>query len=286
MIIIKLIRFMFILFNTHFKSYTILFLFIVLLCVFNNNKINAQILNVDRENGQDSTKKKFLASFTASFSSDKQKSKFIEFSNSAEFDYFLKNNYFLILLNQTDIAFNGKSTIENNGFIQLRFRDNDTRLIAPDAYAQFQWNGIWGLESRSLSGINIRINCLEKKKSDLYASLGLFYEMEQWNTNLSSYAYKTELNSFVNREMFRLNTVVKFALKLGKKIDFAGVSYLQFPLNSNFLKPRWVFDSNLYFEVSKNLNFVVHYDFNYDDYRPLPIDQFYYSLNLGIQIKI
>ena len=286
MIIIKLIRFMFILFNTHFKSYTILFLFIVLLCVFNNNKINAQILNVDRENGQDSTKKKFLASFTASFSSDKQKSKFIEFSNSAEFDYFLKNNYFLILLNQTDIAFNGKSTIENNGFIQLRFRDNDTRLIAPDAYAQFQWNGIWGLESRALSGINIRINCLEKKKSDLYTSLGVFYEMEQWNTNLSSYAYKTELNSFVNREMFRLNTVVKFALKLGKKIDFAGVSYLQFPLNSNFLKPRWVFDSNLYFEVSKNLNFVVHYDFNYDDYRPLPIDQFYYSLNLGIQIKI
>jgi len=248
--------------------------------------LNAQVLNVDRENGQDSTKKKFLASFTASFSSDKQKNKFIEFSNTAELDYFLKNNYFFILLNQTDIAYNGKSTIENNGFVQLRFRDNDTRFIAPDAYTQFQWNGILGLESRAVVGINARINCLEKQKSDLYVSIGSFYEMERWNTRLSSYAYKVETNTFVYREMFRLNAVAKFAIKIGKKIDFVGVSYLQFPLNGNYYKPRWIFDSNVYFEVSKHLNFVVHYDFNYDDYRPLPIDHFYYSLNLGIQIKI
>ena len=247
---------------------------------------HAQVLNVDRENGQDSTKKRFLASFTGSFSSDKQKNKFVEFSNSTELDYILKNHYFFVLLNQTDIAFNGKSTIENNGFVQLRFRDNDTRLIAPDAYTQFQWNGIWGLESRSLAGLNARINCLEKKKSDLYFSIGAFYEMERWNTQLTSYAYNTDGVNFVYREMLRLNTVTKFAFKIGKKIDFAGISYIQFPLNNNFLKPRWVFDSNLYFEFSKNLNFLIHYDFNYDDYRPLPIDQFYYSLNFGVQVKI
>ncbi len=248
--------------------------------------INAQVLNVDRENGQDSTKRRFLASFTCSFSSDKQKNKFIEFSNSTELDYFLKNHYFFVLLNQTDIAYNGKNTIENNGFVQLRFRDNDTRRLAPDAYTQFQWNGIWGLESRSIIGMNARLNCLEKKKSDLYLSAGAFYEMEQWNTRLSSFAYKTEGVSDVYREMIRLNMVAKFAFKIGKKIDFAGISYLQFPLNTNLLKPRWVFDSNLYFEFSKHLNFLIHYDFNYDEYRPLPIDSFYYSLNFGVQVKI
>lgn len=259
---------------------------ILTLFVFISLWAHAQVLNVDRENGQDSTKKQFLASFAGSFSSDKQKNKFVEFSNSTELDYILKNHYFFVLLNQTDIAFNGKNAIENNGFIQLRFRDNDTRFIAPDAYAQFQWNGIWGLESRSLAGLNARINCLEKKKSDLYFSIGAFYEMERWNPQLSSYAFKTDNLSFVYREMLRLNTVTKFAFKIGKKIDFAGISYIQFPLNNNFLKPRWVFDSNLYFEFSKNLNFLIHYDFNYDDYRPLPIDPFYYSLNFGVQFKI
>ena len=110
--------------------------------------------------------------------------------------------------------------------------------------------------------------------------------MERWNTQLSSYSYNTDGVNFIYREMLRLNTVTKFAFKIGKKIDFAGISYIQFPLNNNFLKPRWVFDSNLYFEFSKNLNFLIHYDFNYDDYRPLPIDSFYYSLNFGVQIKI
>lgn len=62
----------------------ILFIFISLLG-------HAQVLNVDRENGQDSTMKKFLASFTGSFSSDKQKNKFVEFSNSTELDYIFKN---------------------------------------------------------------------------------------------------------------------------------------------------------------------------------------------------
>ena len=260
-------------------------LFLLCHIVFLLVSAKAQVLNIDRENGQDSTKKRFLASFTGSFSSDKQKNKFIEFSNATELDYLLKTNYLFILLNQTDLAYNGTNTIENNGFLQLRFRDNDTRLIAPDAYAQFQWNGVWGLENRSLSGINLRINCLEKRRSDLYASIGLFYEMERWNTQLSSYAYRTEGVTSVYREMVRLNTVAKFAFKVGRKIDFAGVSYLQFPLNRNFLNPRWVFDSNIYFEVSKQLNFLIHYDLNYDTYRALPIDFFYYNFNFGILFK-
>ncbi len=85
--------------------------------------------------------------------------------------------------------------------------------------------------------------------------------------------------------MFRLNCVTKFAFKIGKHKDFAGISYLQFPLNPNFHKPRLFFDSNLFFEVSKHLNFTIHYDFNYDEYRALPIENFYYNLNLGILIK-
>jgi hypothetical protein len=247
--------------------------------------VHAQVLNVDRENGQDSTKKRFLASFTCGFSSDKQKNKFIEFSNSGELDYFLKNNYFFVLLNQTDIAFNGITTIENNGFVQLRFRDNDTRRVAPDFYTQFQWNGVWGLANRSLAGVNARFNFLEKRKSDLYFSIGGFYEIEHWNAKLAAYSYKIDGINSVYREMFRLNTTTKFALKIGPKIDFAGISYLQFPLNSNFSKPRWLFDSNLFFEFSRRVNFLLHYDFNYDSFRPLPIDKFYYSLNFGIQFK-
>ncbi len=261
-------------------------LFFILLNLIFITGMNAQVLNVDRENGQDSIKKKVMASVAFSFSSDKQKNDYIEFSNKNEFDYFLKNNYLFLLINEADISYSGTKAIENNGYAQLRFRDNDTRKIAPDAYCQFQWNGILGMERRSLAGINARFLCVEKNKSDLYFSAGTFYEIEKWNSGLSSYNYQTDKKIVVNREMFRLNLVVKSAFKIGSKIDFVETSYLQFPMNSNFLKPRWTFDSNLYFEITKHVNFLIHYDHSFDEYRPLPIDAFYYSVNLGVQIKI
>ena len=260
----------------------VLLAIILLLC----NSVQAQILNVDRENGTDTIPKKFKASVIASFASDKQKNNFLELSNTTELDYFLKNNYFFILLNQTDLAFNGNKSIENNGFIQIRFRDKDTRVVALDAFTQFQWNGILGMENRSLLGANCRINCLEKKKSDFYLSIGAFYELENWNTNLIAYAYSNDIPINIKRELIRLNTSAKFAFKLGDKVDFAGVNFVQFPLNGHFFKPRWAFDSNLYFEMSKKLNFILHYDHNYDDYRVLPIDNYYYNITLGVQLKL
>jgi hypothetical protein len=176
--------------------------------------------------------------------------------------------------------------LENNGFVQIRYRDNDTRVIAPDFFCQYQWNGIWGMERRALSGINLRFNCMEKRKSDLYLSTGVFYENELWNPFLSSFAYSDDSLKKITRDLLRLNIVAKFALKLGNKIDFAGVSYVQFPMNDSFINPRWTIDSNLFFDISKNVNFVVHYSHNYDEYRPLPIDDYYYELNFGIMIKI
>ena len=264
----------------HFKA------FVSLLFLFYPIFFNAQVLNIDRENGEDSLRKKIKASFTANFSNDKQRNNFIQFINTSELEWFFKNNYFLLLLNNSDFAINGIKILENNGFVQLRVRDNDTRTIAPDFFVQYQWNGVWGMERRALAGINVRINCMEKRKSDLYLSTGVFYENEIWNPFLSGYAYNTDSLNKITRNIFRLNIVPKFAFKLGNKIDFAGISYVQFPLNSNFLQPRWIFDSNLFYDVSKNVNLVLKYSHNYDEFRPLPIDNYFYELNFGVMIKL
>ena len=147
----------------------------------------SQILTIDRENGQDSIFKKVKASLQFNFSSDKQQKNIIDFNNKIEIDFFDKKNHVLILLTQFDFAFNGASTLERNGTIQLRLRDNDTRTIYPELVTQYQWNGVLGLEYRSVNGVNIRINCLEKKVSDLYLSIGSFYEYEKWNPSISSF---------------------------------------------------------------------------------------------------
>jgi hypothetical protein len=247
---------------------------------------NAQVLNIDRENETDTIFRKFKAFCAFSFSNEKQKRKLIDFTNTNEADYFFKNNYIFIFLSQVDLAFNGPIVNENNGFFQLRFRDNDKRKVSPDIFTQYQWNGIQGMEHRALAGINARFKWLEKSKSDLYTSVGVFYENEKWNPFLGSFAYKTDSLYIVYRNMLRLNLTAKFALKLGKSIDYLGSTFLQFPLNNNFTNPRWVFDSNLFFAINKYLSFKIHFDYNLDNFRPLPIDTYYYSLTTGIQIKI
>ena len=259
--------------------------FFIIITFFSCFTINAQVLNIDREDGHDTIKKKFRCSFNFSFSSDKQKKNIVDVSNTSEIDLFLKNERLFIFLSQTEITFNGPAVIENNGFFQLRLRDNDTRKIYPDIYTQLQWNGIQGMEHRALGGINARIRWLETKKSDLYTCVGMFYESEKWNPFIAEYSFSKDSLKIVNRNIFRLNLTAKFALKIAKGIDFTGSTFLQFPLNKHYLEPRWFFDSNLNFEVNEKFNFIVHYDHNLDNYRPLPIDAYYYNISLGILVK-
>lgn len=244
-----------------------------------------QVLNIDRENGQDTLKKKFRGSINFSFSSDKQRRNVLDFANTSELALLVKKDRIFVLLSQSEFIFNGPTVIENNGFFQLRFRDNDTRKVYPDFYAQYQWNGVQGMERRALGGVNARFRFLEKKKSDLYASIGLFYESEKWNPSLSAFSFNQDSLQVVYRDLIRLNCAAKFALKIAKGVDLSGSTFVQFPLNENYLQPRWYFDSNLNFEVNRFLSFLIHYDHNLDYYRPLPIDSYYYTLSLGMQLR-
>ena len=173
-------------------------LILIVICFGLPNVSVSQVLNIDRENNQDSIQKKIKASIQVNFSSDKQQKNIIDFNNKSEIDYFTKKNQVVILLAQSDFAFNGANSLEKNGHIQIRFRDNDTRLIYPEIFTQFQWNGVLGLENRSVNGINIRINCLEKRSSDLYLSIGSFYEYEKWNPSISSFDFDTNIYRYYN----------------------------------------------------------------------------------------
>lgn len=262
----------------------LILLFLVFCFTFLN--INGQVLNVDREIEDDTTFKRIGASVNFSFSNDKQRRNLIDFANTSEVDLFLKNKFLFIFLSHNEITLNGLQMLENNGFFQLRFRDNDTKKIAPDFFTQYQWNGVLGMEHRALFGVNARFRWLENEDSDLYTSIGSFYEYEKWNPFLESYAFQTDSVNVVERNLIRINLSAKFALKIAKNIDFAGITYLQFPLNHEFLRPRWFFDSTLNFKVNKFIGFNIHYNHNFDNYRPLPIDAFYYAVSVGILLKI
>jgi hypothetical protein len=247
-----------------------------------------QILFLDRENENDSLNRKYSGLIDLTISADKQRKNILELTQQSEFDWLIRQTNVLIVLTHTDFVFNGPTVLENNGYFQLRYRNNDTKKLAPDYFLQYQWNGITGLQNRALAGINARFRFWDDRKDDLYASAGLFYEYEKWNPFLSNYAFGgTGLNE-VNRKLVRLNFSLKTAFQIGKGIDFSAISYLQSPLNAgvkNLINPRWVLDSQLNFQINKHLMFNVKYNLNLDYFRPLPIDPFFYSLTLGVRIQ-
>ena len=248
-----------------------------------------QVLNIDRENGQDTVFHRNLFSLNFGLSLDKQKLDLIEFSSQMENDFFFKKNSLVwIVLAQTDASFNGGSVLENNGYFQTRLRDNDQRRVYPDYYIQYQWNGVWGLQNRGLAGCNARFKFWDDKTDDLFISAGAFYEYEKWNTTTPGYGFQSSSDTIVFRAIPRLNFGAKTAFKVAKGIDFAAKSFLQFPMNDafdHFNNPRWSLHCNLNFEINKHLSMALQYDQNIDYYRPLPIDVFFYNLNVGFQVR-
>jgi len=251
--------------------------------------IQAQVLNVDRVQNNDTVFKHNKLSLNFGFNMDKQRHNLVQFAAQIENDFFLKKQRTVwILLANTDASFNGKNILENNGYFQTRYRDNDTRRYYPDFYLQYQWNAVWGLQRRALGGCNLRFRFWENRKDDLYASIGAFYEYEKWNPSLSGFGFiKDSLNN-VERYVPRLNSSLKTSIKFHDAIDLAASSFVQFPMNQkfkNFINPRWILDVRVSFHVTKHFTVQVQYDHSYDGYRPLPIQDYYYNFNIGFLIN-
>lgn len=244
-----------------------------------------QVLNLDRIISRDSLQSKWLGFTTVNFSSDKIRKNFLDGSINAELSRFFKNDYFLVGVLTYDFSVNGSTILQNDGFAQLRYRDNDKHEWSNESYLQYQWNGPLGMEFRQVLGSNLRKRFFEKKRIDLYSGLGVFIEKERWNWNGVINSSDLEAKPTRNRTLFRLNHYWKMAYKLNDQLDLSAISYVQFPMNANFQNARWFMDINLFLKMSKTLNFVIHWDHTYDGFRLVPIDYFFYSLNFGIQLK-
>jgi hypothetical protein len=259
--------------------------FVYILCA----TLYGQILNVDRQKIKDTVFKRNRFYLNFGFKLDRQRQNLIQFNSQGENDFFFKKEKLIwITLAQTNASFNGASILENNGYFQMRLRDNDSRRVYPDYFIQYQWNGVLGLQNRALAGCNVRFRFREKKKDDLYAGIGLFYEYEKWNPFMTSFAFSQDSADIVYRAIPRLNVTAKAAIQLKEGIDLSGSTFIQFPLNeqfTNFINPRWFIDIKLYCEITKHVAVVINYDHNFDTYRPLPIDIYYYNANVGFQLK-
>lgn len=191
---------------------------IFLLAIFNLS--TGQILNVDREN-VDSILSRGYWLVSGSLTQDKQ------VKNIQDVNFYSEalsmvgiQSYGLALICQSDFTISGVERVQNEGFLQLRYRDLDTRIVSADPFVQYQWNGLWGMDSRFLVGCNARVRLFDTKGEDTYAGLGVFYQAESWTNSWET----------IVLNQGRINTSLKTAEKLGEKWDVVDQLYCQFPI--------------------------------------------------------
>lgn len=248
--------------------------------------LQAQVINADRNVNSDSLhpkRPKGLLSLSAS--ADKQKRNLVDLSSSADFSFFLPARHVAVLLMRNDLTTNGKDIIQNSGMFHLRFRDNDYRIIYPEAFVQFQWNGILGMEGRLLAGANARWKIVHENEHDLFVGIGMMSEQETWNLNGVPEERKLpELPVKSNVHRLRLNQYIKWAWRFSPKTDAVLFNFLQAPATS-VLKPRLATHASLNYNPSSYLGFSVVFDSMYDTMPVVPIDQFYYSLKASVNLS-
>lgn len=261
---------------------TLPFFYLFCACFF-VNALNAQVLNADRVSSADTmSNKRFDLVFSGSLSFDKQTNNLADANLNADYSLYLnRNRWVFIGLSNIDLTTNGKEVIQNAGFIHFRFRDNNRLKIAPELFAQLQWNGNLGLLSRKLVGCNYRAILFKSESHLLTCGLGAFDEIEFWQTGADDKG-ETITRKF---ERLKLNSYLKYSGKIATDVILSiGTFYQTRPLYLGTGRISGEIKTD--FAVSEKLSVSIGFSGIYDIQPVAPIDHFYYGIKNTINFSL
>lgn len=246
----------------------------------------AQVLDADRADDSDTLQKKLNCIIGINGSADKQKKNLVDGSTVIDLTYLLPKEHLLIFKGNSDFTTNGNEFLQNSGYLHLRYRDNDTRILSTEYFTQYQWNGLLGMKSRNLVGSNLRWMVLDKSyKNDLFLGLGIMYENENWNYKGVKSIPDYTLYSDTSVQKFRINQYVKCAFVINDNIDFVLTNFIQSDIK-DLLAPRVSTNAAINFQMLKHIGLSINLESMYDFKPVVPIDKFIYSLKMQLNIKL
>lgn len=237
-----------------------------------------QILNADQFGSQVDSTRHFKGLFEIGANIQKQNTILVALNTKLDLAYWHKQSLYTIV-GQFNLFRSGSKNLINGGYAHARMRLQQENWIHPEFFAQYQANGVRGMENRVLIGGNIRFRLIKDKNSKLFAGLGYMYEYERWSfSGVSDISRLPNTNPFDNHYT-KTNLYVSYAQKLKDVAYFQLIGYLQTRPDHFITFPRLAFQGPLRFQISKHISFTVKYDIFYDAHPPVPIDQVFFSFN-------
>ncbi|EAZ94577.1 hypothetical protein FBBAL38_11079 [Flavobacteria bacterium BAL38] len=197
----------------------------------------------------------------------------VNFSGTHQYKTKNLKNYFLLLGNIDYSLANGEE-LSNSGLIHFRYNRKLNKKIRLEAFTQYQYNKILGIESRNLIGIGPRYKINKSEKNVLYIGSLLMQEFEKASDNMKTISYQ------------RLSNYLSLAIKnKAKTLEFTAVVYYQ--PNINLWKDyRLSSQASLAFNITSKVQFVNSINYGYDSYSPTNVSKKNIVLTNGLKMYL
>ena len=182
-------------------------------------------------------------------------------------------NYFLLLGNIDYSLANGEE-LSNSGLIHFRYNRKLNKKIRLEAFTQYQYNRILGVESRNLIGIGPRYKINKSEKTVFYIGSLLMQEFEKASDNTKTMSYQ------------RLSNYLSLSIKnKAKTLEFTAVVYYQ--PNINLWKDyRISSQASLAFNITSKVQFVNSINYGYDSCAPTNVSKKNIVLTNGLKMYL
>lgn len=236
---------------------------------------DAQLINIENQRIQsDSIRRVAMMDLLYSYQSNNE----VELSQinySLTNQYKSKNlkNYFLILGN-IDYSFANGEELSNSGMAHFRYNRKLNLKLRLEAFTQYQYNKILGIEMRNLIGVGLRYKINSSKKSVFYLGSLIMQEFEKTNEDNKVMGYK------------RLSNYVSFSYKNDvKSVEISSVIYYQPNINL-WADYRLNSQTSIAFNITSKLQFVNSINTGFDTYAPINVSKKNINISNGFKLNI
>ena len=244
--------------------------------------LNAQILNVDRNQILTDTAKFVTGSIALKFHLDnknatpEQKNSYIVLENKNDLVFVgLKNNY--MILSQFKYFNSSGGTFISTGYAHTRANFLKMNKVSCELFSQIQYDRNRFMDYRFLFGGGLRWRIKNEPKKGIFIGTELMYEHEKWDNPENE-------NLFIIKNLPKFSSYLSLRIKTNKISTFRSVIYYQtgYDPDPGLMRNRFSYDVQFDVEIWAKINFLVKFTGAFEDNPIYPINRFIYSIENGL----
>ena len=142
--------------------------------------VSAQMLFSENMTMSIDSTKTLQGTISPSLNFQTEKENVFTFRNSANINLLIKRSRVINLINKFEFSSYGKKVTLSGGYIHAEFRYLLDHAFEVYPFAESQWAASRGMAFKFSSGLQSRYRLLNSSTTLMFATLGLFYEYEEW----------------------------------------------------------------------------------------------------------